>query len=225
MNRLRYALSLAVSITAFFSAIGKVSADLIPIANASFEDPPTDTFVAIANGWSFGGSGGGVWNINNDSLQFWNVPAPDGNQIGYLSPADTGGLATMMQTLSTNLQADTFYTLSAWVGHPVGYPATFTMELLAGSQVLASYSGTGPQGSFQRYQVTFDSTGSSYVGQPLGIELVSDRPQTGFDAITLNASPTAVPEPSTAVVAALSAGLLGLVRYGRLWLAPKATVA
>jgi hypothetical protein len=218
---------LAALIVAFASASGQVSADLIPIANASFEDPATDTEVGYdITGWTLGGSLGGVWNINKDPLGAWNpgVKAPNGDQIAYLSPAGVPSApASMTQTLSANLEADTIYTLSAWVGHPLGYPATFTIELLAGTHVVASYSGTGPQGSFQLYQATFNSAGSSYVGQPLQIELASSGTQTGFDAITLSTSPATVPEPSTAVVAALSVGLLGLVRYGRMRLAPKAT--
>jgi hypothetical protein len=194
-----------------------VRAGSIPIVNASFEDPVTSGFTSSgATGWTLSGTGGGVWNINADPLGFWTVPAPEGNQIGWLSPAPApGGPATYSQVLSSVLQADTTYTLTGEVGHPIGFGATngtvYTVSLLAGTNVLASISGTGPEGSFAPFTVTFDSHGSSFVGQSLEIELSSSKAQTGFDAIALTAS--AVPEPSGIFL--LACGLLGLLSWSR----------
>jgi hypothetical protein len=57
--------------------------------------------------------------------------------------------------------------LTGQVGHPIGFGATtgtlHSVELLAGTNVLASISGTGPEGSFTPFQVAFDSTGSPFV--------------------------------------------------------------
>jgi hypothetical protein len=107
----------------------------------------------------------------------------------------------MSQILSATLQADTEYTLSGQVGHPIGFGSSlgtvFTAQLIAGSNVLASVSGTGPEGSFEPFQVTFDSSGSPYLGQTLEIVLSSSQAQTGFDEIALNAQLlTAAPEPA-----------------------------
>ena len=189
----------------------------IPIVNAGFEDPITSGFTSSgATGWTLSGTGGGVWNINADPLGFWTVPAPEGNQIGWLSPAPApGGPATYSQVLSSVLQADTTYTLTGEVGHPIGFGATngtvYTVSLLAGTNVLASISGTGPEGSFAPFTVTFDSHGSSFVGQSLEIELSSSKAQTGFDAISLTAQ-SSVPEPSAIVLA--GTGLAALVAFG-----------
>ncbi len=183
----------------------RTAAGPIPIVNAGFEDPSTTvyTYSTISiPGWSFGGSGGGVWNINSDPLGFWSVPAPQGSQIGWLAPAfGNGSPASMSQILSATLQADTEYTLSGQVGHPIGFGSSlgtvFTAQLIAGSNVLASVSGTGPEGSFEPFQVTFDSSGSPYLGQTLEIVLSSSQAQTGFDEIALNAQLlTAAPEPA-----------------------------
>ena len=199
----------------FLGEATPANADLLPIVNAGFESPPTTTFNAgPITGWTISGSGAGVWNINNDPLGFWNVHAPEGNQIAFVSPSDNPGPAAISQTLADTLQANTVYTLSAEVGQPNGFTPTFTIELLAGSNVLASFSGTGPQGSFQKYQVSFDSAGSPFLGESLGIRLESSQAQTGFDEVTLNATSAtaAVPEPSSRTMV-LSLGALGLLGY------------
>ena len=70
----------------------------------------------------------------------------------------------------------------------------YTVSLLAGTNVLASTSGTGPEGSFATFSVTFNSNGSSFLGQSLEIVLLT-RAQTAFDAIALTGQ-SSVPEPS-----------------------------
>jgi hypothetical protein len=110
--------------------------------------------------------------------------------------------------MSATLEADTRYTLAGWAGHPIGYGSspdpdtTYTVELLAGSVVLASTTGTGPEGTFAPFAVTFESTGSPLVGQTLGVRLTSSKPQTGFDGIMLDATP--VPSPGVAGVSAVA---------------------
>jgi hypothetical protein len=201
----------------------------ITIVNPGFEDPAVSTFNhGPITGWSISGSGGaGVWNINADAMGFWNVPAPQGNQIAYLSPGPAPGLpASISQTLSATLHANTFYTLTGEVGDPLGVPiselagwtkpsgsgtAIFTAELFAGTNLLASTSGIPVQGRFQQFTVTFDSTGSPFIGQALTIELSSSQGQTGFDEIALSAQ--TAPEP-TSLALLLGVGLSSLLGYG-----------
>jgi hypothetical protein len=190
----------------------------ISIVNAGFEDPATTSFTdSGATGWTLSGTGGGVWNINADPLGFWNVPAPEGNQVGWLSPGPvSGGPATYSQVLSSVLQADTTYTLTGEVGHPIGEGATngtvYTVSLLAGTNLLASTNGTGPEGSFASFSVAFNSDGSSFLGQSLEIVLSSSAAQTAFDAIALTGQ-SSVPEPSSALL--LACGFLAILSWNR----------
>lgn len=200
------------------------SAEAVPIAikNSGFENPPTSSFIPGAiTGWTIAGSGAGVWNINpvsGNPLGFWTTPAPEGNQIGFVArEIPTPGPASIAQVLSDTLQANSLYTLTGQVGHPIGFgmsanPDTvYTVELLAGNTILSTLSGTGPEGSFIPFQLTFNSTGSPFIGQALQIRLSSTQAQTGFDDIALNATP--VPEPST--LCFIATGFLGLLGRGR----------
>lgn len=181
----------------------------IVITTPGFESPVD----AVSNtgpitGWTIQGSGAGVWNINFAPLGFWNTLAPEGNQVGYVGRENPPGVgASISQVLSATLQANAIYTLTGQVGHPIGFGSTpnpdtvFTVELLAGNSTLASLSGTGPEGSFSPFQLTFDSTGSSLIGQALQIRLSSSKTQTAFDALQLDGPAVVVPEPATLWIA------------------------
>jgi hypothetical protein len=174
-------------------------AESIPIVNFGFESPPTATAVNGITGWTSSNSvfNSGVWNINADPAGFWNVPAPEGNQIAFVSEA-VNLPETISQTLAATLEPGVYH-LTGEVGHPIGDPAVYTVALYAGTHLLASTNGTGPQGSFAPFDAAFNSAGSPYIGQALRIELSSDTIQTGFDDIHLDF----VPEPATAGLVAL----------------------
>jgi hypothetical protein len=200
-----------------------IYADWITIVNASFEDPvlPGNTTGTWGEwpGWSlFGDSPGSVWNING-SNSFWNTAAPDGNNVGYLAGTDAPGqTAEAFQSLGVNIQDNSIYNLSVFVGHPLGYGSTlgsqYIIQLWAANTVIASTIGTGPEGSFTEVQLSYDSTGSSYLGQELRIRLVSTREQTAFDALRL--SVTSIPEPTNALFGLVLLGSLLRVRRPRL---------
>lgn len=200
---------------------GAATATSVSIVNAGFEDPPTGSYtVGAPTGWTLGGSGGGVWNINVSPLGFWTASAPEGRQVGWLSPAPSpGSTASFTQALSDVLVGNSLYTLAGSVGHPIGYgttpnPATvYTVELLAGSNVLATTSGTGPEGTFTTFSFNFDSTGSAFVGSLLAIRLTSSQAQTAFDAITLDYSALSqVPLPTGAAIGMAGLACLAGVR-------------
>jgi hypothetical protein len=195
------------------------SAVPIPIANAGFENPPTAFFTAgNISGWVIEGSGAGVWNLNDMPTSFWSVPAPEGKQVGFVAREDPGGPASISQVLGDTLLANSWYTLTGRVGHPVGNGESrgtvYTVELLAGTTVLNSVSTNGPEGTFTSFVLTFDSTGSAHVGEALRIRLSSNQAQSAFDDIQLNVEAAAsVPEPSTFLLT--PAAVLALLRYRR----------
>lgn len=200
---------------------GQVRAASIFIANHSFESPPiTDPsgFTTISSGtsnnWTF--AGGSVQGFLNPGIAETATPGdhfygtsptlPNGNQVAW----SNGG--TISQTLSATLQANTKYTLGAFVGRRFGesFPG-YNIQLLAGTTVLASSgsSVTPTAGTFAPVTVSYTSGSSgSLIGQALKISLTSSSgSQTNFDLITLDASP--IPEPS-AMLGLLGFGLLGI---------------
>lgn len=203
---------------------GAAGATSVSIVNAGFEDPPTATYNnGPVTGWTIAGSGGGVWNINASPLGFWTSVAPEGRQVGWMSPAPSpGSAASFTQALSDVLVGNSLYTLAGSVGHPIGYGSTptpdttYKVELLAGANVLASTSGTGPEGTFTGFTLNFDSTGSAFVGLGLTIRLSSDQAQTAFDALTLDYSALApVPLPTGAALGMAGLACLAGVRRRR----------
>jgi len=195
----------------------QIHAASIPILNAGFENPTDDGSNPRAiNDWtSSQANEAGIWNINQYPYGFWNVNAPEGNQIAFISVAPHVGVAnTISQVLGATLSANSVYHLSGYVGHPLGYdtsdgtptgtPTVYTVALWANGNLLNSLSGTGPAGSFTTFDLAFDSTGSAFVGQTLEIRLSSNQAQTGFDAIALS-----VPDGGMTAML-LGIGLLGL---------------
>ncbi len=216
--------NLTVAMVGLVGVCGAANAISVSIVNAGFEDPPTTFYTnGPVTGWSIGGSGGGVWNINVSPLGFWTAPAPEGRQIAWVSPAPApGSFGSLTQGLTDVLVANSVYTLAGSVGHPIGYGASanpdtlYTVELIAGSTTLASVSGTGPEGTFTTFSLNFDSTGSAFVGAALSIRLSSNQAQTGFDAITLDyVANHVVPIPTGASLTLAGLSALGVVRRRR----------
>ena len=194
---------------------GQVRAASIPIANHSFEQPDItnspgyNIVTGTNNNWTFTGTGGfldpGI--AQAAAPGFWYGPSPtlpNGSQVAW----SNGG--TISQTLVATLQANTKYTLGAFVGRRLteGFPG-YNIALLAGTTVLASNNSANPTaGTFAPVTVSYSSGSSSPLfGQALRIRLTSNGIQTNFDNITLDASP--IPEPS-AMLGLLGFGLLGI---------------
>jgi hypothetical protein len=201
--RLSGTLVICVTTMIFLSAGLSAKASFV-INNASFEDPSTSTYTSgsTINGWEpiVGPDGGGVWNINADALGFWTAPAPAGNQVGWLSSAPNGGSTTVQQTLTANVVVGYTYKFTGSVGHPIGYGASkgtiYTVSIMSGGVVVASSSGTGPEGSFVPFSVVWTGDGA-HVGQALGIRLGTSQAQTAFDNLSM------VPEPTTMIAGGL----------------------
>ena len=140
-------------------AVGNAWSTPIAILNAGFEDPPTASFGGAINDWTILGDAG-AWNINAMPLGFWTVPAPEGNQVATLVGVGVPGPGTLSQVVGV-LAADTIYTFSGMVGHPIGFSSgtIYTAQLLAGGNILATTSGTGPEGSFIGFEVRVQQRG------------------------------------------------------------------
>jgi len=203
-----------VSILALVFAISmtrSASASPIPILNPGFESPATPMVTSTVTSWTQTVGVSGVWNINADPSGYWTVSAPEGNQIAFISTGRPGspGPAAISQILTATLQANTLYTLTGFVGDPIGFAAgtVSTVSLIAGLTTVATLPISAPAGTFTPFSLTFNSDSSLLVGQALQIQLSSNQEQSGFDAIALNATP--VPVPSS----------IWLLMSGGLWVA------
>jgi hypothetical protein len=199
-----------ISMLCLVGAARPTFAERVPIVNAGFENPSA-FFLGVPIGWELSGDVS-TWNINASPFGFWSVPAPEGNQVGTFVGVNIAGPASASQVVGT-LQANVTYTLSGFVGHPIGWGASrgtvFFAQLWAGTHLVASTSGTGAEGRFQPFQVAFDSTGSTFVGLPLRIVIGSNQAQTSFDDITLDATAVTTNAPPTAVAGANQSVRLG----------------
>jgi len=140
--------------------------------------------------------------------------APDGVQYylsnggGWGNPA--GGLIVSDAPLAA-VENGT-YTLSMWAN---GAANPIVLDLLADGVVVTPTSSVDPtlSGEWQEFSRTYDPASlAGLIGQDLTIQLGLGREAEGsqshFDSVSLSFTASAVPEPSTFVLAAL--GLLGL---------------
>jgi hypothetical protein len=206
-------LSAAVALLAL-GLPAQVQGYTITINNASFENPATATTNNNPpTGWTEAGTGGtGVWNINALPAGFWTVPAPDGNQVAFLSDAPQPGSSSSLSQVVANVEADTRYSLTGYVGHPINNQTVYTASLYAGAFLVGSTGGVAPLGSFAQFNVVYDSSLTPFfVGLPLRIQLESAFAQTTFDALNLQA-----PDGGLTVL------LLGMSMAGLGWMRRKA---
>ncbi|NUM36391.1 MAG: hypothetical protein HUU50_17765 [Candidatus Brocadiae bacterium] len=128
---------------------------------------------------------------------------PDGSNViyGHVQSGQVGD-AIISQILTSNLQANTRYTLQVAVGHYGSFQG-YKIQLLAGGNLLAQDNNTIlPTVNTFSTSTTIYETGSSnaYLGQALEIRLISFGVQANFDHVRLNAETTVVPECSSFVL-------------------------
>ena len=142
-------------------------------------------------------------------------------QFGF---ANTGDY--LLQTLSTNLAANTIYTLTVVVSdQATGDTFGPVIRLLAGGTIVASATAASPNGNtippangvVETWTLTYTTGASVTAGQALGIYLGSTTIQSDYTNVTLTTAAVGggggVPEP--AMFALVGAGLLGLVTRRR----------
>jgi hypothetical protein len=212
------------SIASMIGALGlclagnPATAGPIFVANAGFEDPALtdDGFTNnVIPGWT-GTDAGAAFNfgVYNPPASAFPGQAPEGENVAYIERG------AIFQTLADALAAGT-YTLTVQVGDSLFDPVSpFTVELRAGSSVLASASSPTPSnGTFTLVTLDYTATTADpFLGQLLEIRLIDNDPDKAtepyFDDVRLDFTPAglaAVPEPaSLALVGAGAAGLLGV---------------
>jgi hypothetical protein len=219
--------SAAVTVAAVVGLLGVLlpaRGAVITIQNAGFESPAlTDSGSTDSNipNWTEdilqSRAGGFSFGVFNPPASAYPAEAPEGANVAYIN---NGRFA---QTLSSNLAANTVYTLDLLVGNDARTTSNgnFLVELLAGTTVLNSITGTTnviPEGTFAARQLVFTSPPTVTAGQPLKIRLSGSPvsggdPNIGIDNLRLSANP--VPEPATAGLLAAAAAALGLRRRPR----------
>jgi hypothetical protein len=193
------------------TAADLASAVSIPISNAGFEDPALADGTNTTNtvpGWSGIGSSFGVF--DPDTSFFTSIP--EGENVLFIENGE------VFQTL-TSVLASGLYELTVQVGDSLQDPdSPFTVQLRAGSTILASATGPDPaNGLFTTVTVTYTAGAlDPALGQALEIRLIDNEAsfttEPYFDAVRLEF--TAVPEPSAVLL--LGAGILA-TGAARLW--------
>jgi hypothetical protein len=212
----RYAAVKAAAIVYILVSVSQALASNIPISDPSFETPGVSagsfTFIT-GTGWTATGGAPVIdYPLTN---QF--VSVPDGNQVAILDDFNTTG--TLSQTLTTDLAANTSYTLTFFVGNDLLLPYTgYTAELTANGVTLASdNSAVSPTaGNFLQDTIQFTSSSNpAELGQPLGITF-SDVGfnSVAFDDVQLTATSAgnSTPEPGTWITFAAGLVLLAPLR-------------
>lgn len=217
--RTSFTLSLIVVL---FIAVSGAWGGAIAITNPSFESPSCGTTgpaFCMPTGWTNTGAASTAEGFRPPAGAWDSIP--DGSQVAF----SNGG--TLTQTLSTDLAADTTYTLDVWVSGRSGSTFAPIIELLAGTNTLIDLTLSNPGGTipthnedgtyaWELWTGIYTSGSSVPTGEALGISLSSTGIQSDFDNLSLSSSPAApgtVPEP--AVFALVGAGLLGLVTRRR----------
>ena len=219
----------------------------ITIVNPSFEaNTPSNTAGVYYNGgvgsqdyYAFGSFTG--WSWNGASYAGWWHPStleypgggstsvaatniPNGAQVAFVN-----GGASLSQVLTTKLTSNSSYALSFSVGQrsDIPLPSAYSVELLAGSNILATWSNlmaplpTAPgAGEFVSDTLLFTSQTQNdpYAGLALGVVLQaggSTNNEVSYDALNLNVinDVNLIPEPTS--VGVLIVGLIGTLVLSR----------
>ena len=194
-------LPLLARVTLLFCALGALApahATSVTVVNPGFEDPAVASepyWLSSAPGWTIAGAAGTFNPVAGELTPVSQVAWSNGE----------AGSGTLTQApLSAQVTADTRYTLTVDIGWRMDVPPLFppfpgfTVELLAGTSVLASQpSMQAPTpGQFLLYTLVYDVLpGNPLIGEALGIRLGANGVQVNFDNVALDASPVPLPAP------------------------------
>jgi hypothetical protein len=198
--------------------ITKVPSSVVPIVNASFEDPvlaEDDWTWVDTPGWTqLGSDSTGIWNVT--LADFDPVLATDGENVAYFEYILDGEVKGLGQVLNQSFVANTGFTLTVDVGNSYYYYwSGYSVQLLAGGTVIKEdYNTLWPDNylwATSTVEYTYDPAHSDLVGQPLEIRLLSlgldiDAPPVDgllgveFDNVRLTADTLFPPAPGMVTV-------------------------
>ena len=174
-------------------AFGSAQAAPITVINGDFEDarelervePIFGDFSLGANGFVTVG-GAGTFEPSRTGNVYNDIPDEVGTRVGF---ANAG--ATVYQTLSVVIEANTDYTLSALFGDRLTQTAGGSFGFFAGdiSNIIGSQDVVFPgEGTFSLQSFTLSAASLvDFVGQQLGIFFLGGGTQLTFDNITVEA--------------------------------------
>jgi len=211
--------------------VGDAPAALLPITNSSFEDPSVGTGWQnnpAVTGWTKNPASGSTHFMEYNGAVGSGGVGWDGTQhlgIGNYSSGSTE--ISFWQDTGVAWAAHTEYTMTVSIGNRGGGwsddPAFFglstdsTRANIVGTEGSAWADNDQPEGSWAHYQY-FTETGAvaptGTVHVLVGLIDASGGNRALFDAVTVDAVTTVIPEPSTILIWSLLAGL-GLIGWRR----------
>lgn len=199
---------MSIAATVLVAGFVVASANAALIFSDSFENPAvTGLTNTNPTGWTeLGGNTSGGIN-DEDSGKF---TTPFGSQVLWAN--GTNQFITTSSILSAVLTANTDYTLTFYVAKRSDVSGgNYKVELLAGSTVLNTVTGTTPNNTTFANQVTLlfspDAGHAGLLGQTLAIRVGTNGSyQPQFDNFELDA--TLVPEPASLVLLGIGGALL-----------------
>lgn len=205
---------------------GRARAQVVVVANPSFENPPLadNTNTGSIPGWNIGGTYNPTTSHYPGTAGNGTPPGADGAQAAFLS----GGIASLVQNLSGSngtfgdaddplVTSNTQYTLTLAVGARLDFPYSgYSFQLAAFDPGTNTYTPLGtqtntvvpPAGAFIDTTLLVDTTSisPSLIGQNLAIRVFNTNAstsQTDIDNVRLTAA--AIPEPSIAALLGVTA--------------------
>lgn len=199
-----------------------LSADLILIDNASFENPALGDGITSGTSTPSWNRIGGATFLNPSSTHFIGGLASDGSNVATLSAAGSG--QSLFQNLPSNTLQFGTYTFQFEVGdrldqafHNVDFD--FLVNATTIISPTSAITPTVPDGEFRTWTYNYEVLNSNifggFIGDPIRIRFLAFGSSGGFSIDNVRGNFVAVPEPASLVLGFFSICLAGLRRNRR----------